>query len=108
MALVNTESRGTIQIAGIAADWDWETQMSAYPSEVRLHSITFIPAQANDKVVVKDGSDAGAVIFRALCLNTDEKIKYFNGAVKHPYIDFSEGVHTAGSLILIDLWPSKR
>ncbi|MCW7076379.1 MAG: hypothetical protein OCU18_03695 [Candidatus Syntrophoarchaeum sp.] len=102
------EARGTIEVNSIAADWDWAAVMTSHPEAVRLASITFIPGAANDKLVVKEDSDAGPVIFRALCTDTDEKIKYFYGAKRSVYVDFSECVLSAGHKMIIDLWPARN
>jgi len=98
------QSKGTIQITGIAADWDWGTVMTDFPNDVRLASITFVPGAANDKLIVKEDSAAGAVIMHALCLDTDEKIKYFYGTKHSPYVDFSDCILSAGHMVIIDLW----
>lgn len=98
----------TIEVNAIAADWDWGVSGNVKDKKVKLSSITFVPGANNDKLVLKDGSDAGPVMMHALCLDLDEKIKYFHGSRKRPVVDFNLCVLSAGHKMIIDLWPSKR
>jgi len=46
----------------------------------------------------------GPEIFNALCADAyDQKIKYFHGENKKPFLDFAEGVYTAGTRVIIEL-----
>ena len=98
----------SVEVNTIVGDWDWGVSGNTKDKDPKLASITFVPGSANDKLVVKDGSDAGPVIFSGLCLTVDEKVQYYHGARKRPLIDFNLCVFSAGHKVLIDLWPSKR
>ena len=98
----------SVEVNTIVADWDWGVSGSTLDKNPKLAAITFVPGAADDVLVVKDGSDAGPVIMMATCLTTDEKVQYFHGARKRPYVDFGDCTFTAGHKVLIDLWPSKR
>jgi len=93
----------SIEVNTIAADWDYGAVYTAAKNP-RIIALTFIPGDAADKIVVKDGSDTGPVIFKASCvLATDEKVKYFHGEQKRPYVDFDLCTLSAGHKFLIDL-----
>ena len=70
-----------------------------------LESIQFVPGAGTDKLIVRDGTATGAVIFMATApatLTGDMFIKYFNGTNHHPYIVFAECALSAGHRVLIE------
>lgn len=107
MANAINEENLTIEIAGTGAaaiDSDWSYAADANDRGLYIESIQFCPAAADDKCVIKEGSDAGPEIFNVLCVDAyDQKIKLFHGKKKHPVLDFSAGVYTAGAKVLIEL-----
>ena len=95
---------GSIEVNTIAADWDYGA-VYTNGKNPKICSLTFIPGADSDKIVVKDGSDSGPVIFRASCASAhDEKIKYFHGMKSRPYVDFGDCTLSAGHKFLIELW----
>uniref|UniRef100_A0A6M3IPF9 Uncharacterized protein n=1 Tax=viral metagenome TaxID=1070528 RepID=A0A6M3IPF9_9ZZZZ len=102
-----SESRGGLLIEGIAADWSFIVSKPPFWSDLpRIASIQFDPGAAADKLVVKDGSDTGAVrcSFGPVDGAGDQRIKYFFGARFSPYIDFSDCTLSAGHRVIIELW----
>jgi len=98
------KSGGSIEVNTIGADWDYGAVYTTGRNP-KLASLTFIPGADGDKLVVKEETDAGPVIFRASCASAhDEKIKYFYGMKRRPYVDFGDCVLSAGHKFLIDLW----
>ena len=99
----------SLHITAMGEDFDWATQGcitrdGRIDQSVPLNSICFVPGQANDELIVRDGSITGPIIFHALCLNTDEKIQYYHGSRKQPCIDFSECTVAGGThYILFDI-----
>lgn len=85
-------------ITAIDVDWDQGQQTP-------LESIQFIPGAGSDKLVVKEGSASGAVIFQGTApavLDGGFFIKYFNGALHQPYIDFSDCTLSSGHMVIIE------
>lgn len=93
----------TVDITDIDEDWLF-TATFATKTGLFISSIQFTPVQTADKCIIKEGGATGPIIFDALCADGyDAKIKYFHGENKHPFLDFSAGVFTAGTRILIEL-----
>jgi hypothetical protein len=104
------ELRGGLELTEIAADWDYSASRPPnWPNLPRISSIHFDPAAANDKLVVKDGTEDGPRrCVLGPCDNAnDQRIKYFHGARLSPFIDFSECVLTAGHRVTIELWSER-
>ena len=80
-----TLSRGimTLTFAGNGADWNSNTD-AGFPL-VKIKSIQFVPSNASDIMIVRDGGNDGPAIFDG----TNERVKQFNGFFK-PYIDISD------------------
>ena len=97
----------TVTITDIDSDWAWTDLSPAHGDSngVNLSSIQFDPVQVADKCVVKEKDDSSPEMFYALCENAyDQKIKYFHGQLKRPVLDFTAGVFTAGTRVIIELW----
>ncbi len=110
--MANTYARKdlySLHITAMDSDFDWKTEGNvASDGAIResppVNSICFVPGQANDKLIVRDGSITGPIIFHALCLNTDEKVQYYYGSRKRLVIDESECVFGGGThYIIIDI-----
>ena len=93
----------SVEVNSIAADWDWPTSGNPNDPNPELVSITFVPGANDDQLVVRDGSLTGPIIFHALCLNTDEKVQYYYGGRKTPYIEMDDCTLNAGHKVLFDL-----
>lgn len=97
----------TVYITDIDSDWSWGELSPKHGDEngVRLSSIQFDPVQAADKCIIKEGGVTGAPFFTPICADVyDQKIKYFHGQLKKPVLDFSAGVFTANTKVIIELW----
>jgi len=106
---MKTNIQGTsMEVTAIDADWDWGVKGNSVELAPKLCSITFIPGSANDVLVVKDGSDAGPIIFQTICLDAIERTQYYFGARKRIYIDHSDCTLSFGHKVLICLWPNRR
>ncbi|MBW1983368.1 MAG: hypothetical protein JRI53_01505 [Deltaproteobacteria bacterium] len=107
MANEVTENNLTIEIAGVGAgaiDSDWSYADDPNDRGLKIMSIQFSPAATGDKCVIKEGDEDGPEIFNPLCADVyDSKIKYFHGKKKHPFLDFGDGVYTAGAKVVIEL-----
>lgn len=91
-----------IDITDIDSDWLYSATVN--DTGLFLESIQFDPVQADDECIIKEDGETGAIIFHAKCADAyDQKIKYFHGERKHPFLDFSDGTFTAGTRILIEL-----
>lgn len=98
----------SVQLVLNDVDFDWSSDVPPGDGTItdinpKLNSITFIPGANNDKLIVRDASITGPIIFHALCLNTDEKVQYYYGSRKRPVIDESECTHSAGHYVLFDI-----
>lgn len=100
------ERHGTLEITGIAADWDYKTSKPInWPDIPRLNSIQFNPGAASDCLVVKEKDEDGPKIFYALCENTnDQRVKYYHGNRKIPFIDHGDCTFTGTYSVIIELW----
>ena len=87
-------AKGIVAITDIDSDW-------TFGREMRLISIDFIAAQAADHCMVRAGGIiTGAVIFDMTSAAVEPLIKYFDGLLINPCVDFSEGTYTATSMII--------
>lgn len=97
----------TIEIKGDggAIDADWTFSDDIDDTGLYISSIQFTPHATADKCVIKEGGATGPVIFEALCADVyDQKIKYFHGERKHPFLDVSDGVYGGvNAKIIIEL-----
>jgi hypothetical protein len=89
-----------VTITTIDADYD-------HGSMVDVSYIMFHPGSAADKLVVKDGTDAGPTIFHGLATTTDPLILYVNRKCR-PLIDQSEGTFSAGHKVIIGISKDKE
>lgn len=96
MAATATKTYDQIQVSGIDADW-------TSPTYLNVVSVKFVPAAANDKVVIKNVTDAGPVFYQALSTDGEPRIEYFQGRRTKPMIDFSISVLTAGALVIFTI-----
>lgn len=118
-----TITEGTIEIESIAADWDMLVSggLTNYKSAAniaagkrgdntdwsdgpRTNYIQFNPGAADDKLVIKQRTAAGAVIFEASSTDAnDQQRAYYYGKRQLPYIDYSECTLSAGHKVIIGL-----
>lgn len=99
MATAITSTRLVKSIVTIDADLD------IFGDYIPLESIQFVPGAAADKLVIKEGSAAGAVIFNCTApaaLDGSMYIKNFGGTFHRPVIDFSDCVLSAGHMVLVE------
>jgi len=103
MAATVTKTNRTLNLTAIDADWLWST---TFPNDaaIRIQSIEFIGGAANDVMVIKEGSDSGAVMFSRKVPDTDyRQIKYFWGQLLRPVVDYSDCTLNAGHRVIIEL-----
>lgn len=102
------QSGYTVEISDIDSDWTWTDTFtdSKYANGIRINYIQFNPAAANDACSIKEGADTGPQFFRCSAedANAQKAVNYY-GAIKKPVLDFSAGIFTAGSSVIIELWP---
>lgn len=97
----STSNPDVLEISDIDSDWLWSDTFDN--NDVRIISIQFSPAAADDICIIKEGSDAGAPIFDVKCADEyDQRIEYLHKAPRRPVLDFSAGTYTAGSKIKIE------
>jgi hypothetical protein len=96
------KSSDFIEITGIDADWNWTSAYKAasFPNGIKLHSIQFCPGAISDRLIMKDGSDAGPAFFDVLCNDLEEKNLYLGIRCK-PMIDFSACTLSANHKVII-------
>ena len=101
----------TIMIKGPNAGSDWTlanagADINRLEPGVRVNFISFTPGASRDGIVITDRNEAGPIIAKFECASsTDQKIIYFEGAFKKPYIDTSIGTYgqTSSSIVQIEL-----
>lgn len=99
MAATIVSTRLVKSITGVDEDLD------IFGDNIPLESIQFVPGAAADKLVVKEGTAAGAVIYSCLApaaLDGSMYIKNFGGTSHRPVIDFSDCVLSAGHMVLVE------
>ena len=108
---ITIEDQGFIDITSISADWDYASEVAAYPREKEgpiIDLILFAPGAANDRLVIKNGDASGPVVFKATATTTDERVVYYHGKRMRPFIDYSECTLSTGHQVVISLWPHRR
>ena len=97
-------SDGTVVISSIDSDWLWTDIFSSATSGMRLVSIRFNPGAADDRCVIKAGSDTGIALFDSgKCVDEyDPRIEYYHGAIRRPVLDFSAGTYSSGSTVTFE------
>lgn len=95
MANTTVQSRNTIQITGLDADWLWDTEFSEIAASLGgmwVRSIQFNPSAANDVMIINDGGIDGPSIFDVKCTaDTDQRVKYFDPPLYcAPVIDITD------------------
>ena len=107
--MANKLTYGTsVEVNTIAADWDWGVSGDTDDPKPKLAYLMFVPGANADEVFIRDGTKTGPIIMQALCPDLDEKIKYFHGGRKRPFIDEAISTLSVGHKVLVGLWPSKR
>ena len=114
MATKTTTTGTSIEIEAIAADWypsaaDHDGLGFGSDEPLRVRTITFYPAAANDELVIKnskDGTDTDATAeFWVADEDKQPIMKYYGptGKLMWPFIEQSECTLNAASRVLIDL-----
>ena len=102
-----TYTDSVIVIEDIDSDWNWYdtiTYLATSKAGIAIQSIQFNPGAADDLCIIKNKTDTGSEIFDVICADVyDQRCKYFNGEILKPVLDFSDGVYTAGSKVIIIL-----
>jgi len=91
----------TIKLSAIGGDFDvCASLFDGWP--IRLNSIQWNPAADNNKLVIKDGSATGPDMYNLDSLSGQEKIQYYQGAYKEPFIDYSDCTLNATDIVIIN------
>jgi len=100
-------SGNTVEISGITADWKWSDTFNEkqFETGVNINFVQFNPNAATDVCVIKEGSDVGPIIFKAVSGpdSTVPSRAYFYGVKRRPVLDFSAGTFNASASLIIDL-----
>jgi hypothetical protein len=99
MANTTTRSGRIITITGLDANWNLATDMPDYStSGLSVRSIRFNPSAANDKMIIRESSSAGPLIFRVMAsAQTDDRIQYYYGQWMKPTITIDQCTLSAAS-----------
>lgn len=106
----NTVNKSGCIVTVSAMDSDFDLAAAGYGPGAgwRLVSIEFFGGAANDRLLVKDGSDTGPEMFdRTIDDVRVPAIKYFMGAEAQPLIDYSECTLSAGHKVIFTLRGSR-
>lgn len=111
-SVTENEEATTVMLTSVAADWTYtgnSMMYGKYGKGVRMDWIAFCPGtDTGDVVAIKEGSDAGPVIFPANCVNAfDQRIIYYHGARLRPVLDYSDCSLSSGHKIIFQLWPAQ-
>ncbi len=104
--MANTFIRGynSFNITDVDSDWLWSTHWPGHDQGIPVWSIHFWGTGANDACVIRDGSITGPVVFHRLAVAVGDQVpSYFGGIKLKLALDFSEGVYTALSYVMIVL-----
>jgi hypothetical protein len=108
MANTFVRSKLVLNITDIDSDWLWSDTWKLHKEGVPVYSIHFIATAAADACVLRDGSITGPVVFHRIAVAVGDQVpSYFGGNIIQLALDFSEGVYTADSVIVITLDRSK-
>jgi len=98
----------TLQITGLDADWNLDTDMAG-TTKLKISGITFIPSGPGDICIIKDaadGSSSAATLFQVKCNDaTDQRRAFHGGQWCAPCFNVSDLTlsSAAAAKILIDL-----
>lgn len=98
---VNTirKSAGVIELTSVDSNWSYTE------TYVKIHSIMFIPAAADDRCIIRDGSATGPVFFdsnKAIDEYDPKRIAY-DGKKFKPYLVVSDGQYGSAARVIIIL-----
>jgi len=92
---------GVVEVSAIDSDWVFTETFSDVTSGMRLISIQFNPGAADDVCVVKNGSDTGPALMNVICMDAyDQRVKYFDSAIRRPYLDYSACTLSSGATVI--------
>lgn len=98
---VNTirTSAGVIELTAIDSNWSYTT------TNVKIHSIIFVPAAADDRCIIRDGSATGAVFFdsnKAIDAYDAKRVAY-DGMKFKPFLAVADGQYGSAARVIIIL-----
>jgi len=104
--MANTVTRGGLFLTLSAIDTDF-VYTDLWSDRVPIQSITFVPAAATDKCVIREGSLTGPIIF-SCDLDSDGTWEGFypmvyGGMPLMPCMDISDGSYDAGALVIFHI-----
>lgn len=104
MANTFVRSKFCLNITDIDSDWLWSDTWPGHDRGVPVQSIHFVATAAADKCIIRDGSITGPVVFHRIATAVGDQVpSYYGGNLIQLALDFSEGIYTADSVIIINL-----
>jgi hypothetical protein len=98
---VNTirTSAGVIELTAIDSNWSYTA------TDVKIHSVIFVPAAADDRCIIRDGSATGAVFFdsnKAIDAYDAKRVAY-DGMKFKPFLAVADGQYGSAARVIIIL-----
>ncbi len=97
---VNTRGMWT-EVSAMDSDYD-------AGEDFPIMSIKLLPGQANDILIVKNGSATGPKVCKLESTDGEPRIEYFFGSYFQPYIDYSDCTLSANHGVVIGIDPFYR
>ena len=98
-----TLTDNVITISAIDSDWTWTDTLSRMTAGVKVVLVRFNPGAANDRLVIKQGTAAGAELVNLLATDTEARLQYLFGATVKPMLDYSDCTLSSGAKVTIVL-----
>ncbi len=104
MANAFTRSTNCLEISSLDSDWVWTDTYPGNAHGIPVWSIYFMAHQAVDLCVLQEDSITGPIVFHRLAVAVGDQVpNYYGGNLIKLVLDFSSGIYTAGSVIIIML-----
>lgn len=91
-----------INISAIDSDWKWSDALASSKDFMKLQYVLFLPGQASEKLVLKNGSDGGPVFLQwTASSDADQQFFEFHGMPCQPVLDYSAGTYANSNTMVI-------
>jgi len=99
-----TRSTHCIELSTLASDWLWTDTFPGNAHGIPVWSIHFVATAAADKCILQEDSITGPWVFHRIATAVGDQVpSYFGGRLLKLVLDFSSGIYTALSCIIIIL-----